>query len=41
MRVTIKIDEKVHRKLKKLQYQTFRDTGVAVSLSKVIEEALK
>jgi len=41
MRVTIKIDAKIHKKLKKLQYEAFRDTGVAVSLSDVIKDVLQ
>jgi len=41
MRVTIKIDEKVHKKLKKMQYQAFRDKGNTISLSDIIKEVLK
>ncbi len=40
-RVTIKVDVPVHKKLKRLQYKEFKQTGIQVSLSDIINEALK
>jgi len=41
MRITVKVDASVHKKLKKLQYKKFKDTGIQVTLSDIIEEAIK
>ena len=41
MRVTVKVEHRVHNYLKKLQYKKFKETGIQVTLSDIIEEALK
>lgn len=41
MRITVKVEKRVHKYLKKLQYKKFQDTGVQVTLSDIIEEAIK
>jgi len=41
MRITVKVEQRVHKYLKKLQYEKFKRTGIQVTLSDIIEEAIK
>ncbi len=41
VRITVKVDHRVHKYLKKLQYKKFKDTGIQVTLSDIIEDAIK
>lgn len=40
-RITVKVEKKVHKKLKMLQYLTFKKTGTQYSLSDLIEMGMK